>query len=132
MSPVEFAGLRAQALNSIGEYRAARALLQDIDTGNWDETLVDAGLDAYIATTDLVGTCPVVRLRGALREDAQWKMLGAICNAYAGEGVLGGRQLDRALRNEEAPAIDVLLAQRLAGAAGRGRRAVDVLSLIHI
>ena len=126
MSPVEFAALRAQALNNMGEYHAARSLLQDIDTGNWTTALVDAGLEAYIATTDLIGTCPVVRLVGSEREDPQWRMLGAICNSYAGEGVLGGRQLDRALRDEIAPGIDVLLAQRLAGAAGRGRRAVDV------
>lgn len=126
MSPVEFAGLRAKALNKMGEYRAARALLQDIDTGNWDSSLVDAGLEAYIATTDLIGACPIVRLRASARDDAQWRMLGAICNSYAGEAVLGGRQLDRALRDEIAPEIDILLAQRLAGAAGRGRRAVDV------
>ncbi|MFZ9395846.1 MAG: hypothetical protein ACO25F_07285, partial [Erythrobacter sp.] len=43
-----------------------------------------------------------------------------------GEGVLGGSQLDRAMRTGTAPRIDVLLAQRLAGAAGRGRRAVDL------
>ncbi|TWJ09852.1 hypothetical protein [Altererythrobacter ishigakiensis] len=126
MSPVEFAELRAKALNKMGEYRAARALLQDIDTGNWDSSLVDAGLEAYIATTDLIGACPIVRLRASARDDAQWRMLGAICNSYAGEAVLGGRQLDRALRDEIAPEIDILLAQRLAGAAGRGRRAVDV------
>lgn len=126
MSPVEFAALRVQALNNMGEYHAARSLLQDIDTGNWNMALVDAGLEAYIATADLIGTCPVVRLVGFEREDPQWRMLGAICNSYAGEGVLGGRQLDRALRDEIAPGIDVLLSQRLAGAAGRGRRAVDV------
>lgn len=126
MSPVEFAALRVQALNNMGEYHAARSLLQDIDTGNWNTALVDAGLEAYIATADLIGTCPVVRLVGSEREDPQWRMLGAICNSYAGEGVLGGRQLDRALRDEIAPGIDVLLSQRLAGAAGRGRRAVDV------
>lgn len=126
MNPVEFAGLRAKALNSLSEYRAARSLLQDVDTGNWDERMVDAGLDAYIATTDLIGTCPIVRLRAAQREDPQWRMLGAICNSYAGEAILGGRQLDRALRSEIAPNIDILLAQRLAGSAGRGRRAVDI------
>nr|WP_298895968.1 hypothetical protein [uncultured Altererythrobacter sp.] len=126
LNAVEFAALRVKALNGLSEYAASRSMLQDIDTGNWDATLVDAGLEAYIATTDLIGTCPVVRLRGSEREDPQWRMLGAICNSYAGEGVLGGRQLDRALRDEIAPSIDVLLAQRLAGAAGRGRRAVDV------
>lgn len=126
MSPVEFAALRAKALNRMGEYSAARALVQDVDSGNWDEALVDAGLEAYLATTDVIGTCPVVRLRGQDRDDPQWQMLGAICNAYAGEAVLAGARLDRALRSDSAPRIDVLLAQRLAGAAGSGRRAVDV------
>lgn len=126
MDPVEFAGLRTQALNRMGEYATARALVQDVDTGNWDGRLVDNALEAYLATTDVIGTCPVVRLRGPDRDDPQWQMLRAICNAYAGEGVLAGSQLDRALRTGLAPRIDVLLAQRLAGAAGRGRRAVDI------
>lgn len=126
MNPVEFAGLRAQALNRMGEYAAARALMQDVDTGNWDDLMVDNALEAYLATTDVIGTCPIVRLRGPDRDDAQWQMLRAICSAYSGDGVLAGSQLDRALRTELAPQIDVLLAQRLAGAAGRGRRAVDI------
>lgn len=126
MDPVEFAGLRVRALNRMGEYGVARALVQDVDTGNWDDRMIDNALEAYLATTDVIGTCPVVRLRGPDRDDPQWQMLRAICNAYAGEGVLAGAQLDRALRSELAPRIDVLLAQRLAGAAGRGRRAVDI------
>lgn len=126
MDPVEFAALRAQALNRMGEYAAARALLQDVDSSNWNDAMIGAGLEAYLATTDIIGTCPVVRLKGPERDDPQWTMLRAICNAYAGEGVLAGSQLDRALRTELAPRIDVLLAQRLAGAAGSGRRAVDL------
>jgi hypothetical protein len=46
MSPVEFAGLRAKALNNIGEYTVARALVQDVDTGNWDDELVNIALDS--------------------------------------------------------------------------------------
>ena len=126
MSPVEFVALRAQVLNGMGEHAVTRALVQDIDTGNWDDALTGAALDAYIGTSDIIGACPAVRLRRAEREDANWTMMQAICNSYAGETVLGGRQLDRALRDEKAPQIDILLAQRFAGAAGRGRRAVDV------
>ncbi|MEP3051369.1 MAG: hypothetical protein ABJP48_00120 [Erythrobacter sp.] len=126
MSPVEFAALRAGLLNRLGEFPLARAIAQDVDTGNWSEELTDAALEAYVASADFVGACPAVRLQGSSREDSQWVMWQAICNAFAGESALAGSQLNRALRNEIAPSIDVLLAQRFAGAAGSGRRAVDI------
>lgn len=126
MNPVEFAGLRIATLNRLGEHAAARAVAQDVDTANWDRPMIAAALAAYIGTEDIVGACPAVRFHGSLRDDATWIMLQAICNAYAGEGALAGTQLDRALRQGIAPKIDVLLAQRFAGAAGNGRRAVDI------
>lgn len=126
MNPVEFAALRAGVLNRIGEFTIARAIVQDVDTGNWNKALIDEALTAYLATTDLTGACPAVKYGSVEREDAQWEMLQAICNAYAGEGTLAGSQLDRALAREIAPPIDILLAQRYAGAAGRGRRAVEI------
>ncbi len=126
MNPVEFAALRAATLNRIGEFAIARALVQDVDTGNWNKALTDEAITATIATFDVTGICPAVRLQGSSRKDPQWVMLQAICNAYAGEGALAGTQLDRALGNGIAPPIDILLAQRYAGAAGRGRRAVEI------
>ncbi|MEM6907226.1 MAG: hypothetical protein AAF494_00990 [Pseudomonadota bacterium] len=127
MNPVEFAALRTGVLNELGEFAAARAMVQDIDTGNWNAALTDEALQAYIASGDFVGICPAVRLNaGGERDDPQWAMLQAICNAYAGESVLAGSQLDRLLGEEVAPEIDVLLALRYAGAAGRGRRGVEI------
>ncbi len=126
MSPVEFVGLRIAVLNRLGEHAAARALAQDVDTANWDRPMIAGALAAYLGTQDIVGACPAVRFHGSIRDDATWTMLQAICNAYAGEGALAGTQLDRALRQGIAPKIDVLLAQRFAGAAGNGRRAVDI------
>ncbi len=126
MNPVEFAALRAGVLNNIGEYAVARSIAQDVDTGNWSDALTKEALTAYIASADFVGACPAVRLQGSGNDGAQWTMMRAICNAYAGEGALAGSQLNRALSDEIAPAIDILLAQRYAGAAGRGRRAVEI------
>ncbi|WFL77264.1 hypothetical protein P7228_14935 [Altererythrobacter arenosus] len=126
MNPVEFAALRAKVLNAMGEHAVARAIVQDVDTSNWDESLTDAALNAYIGTADVTGACPIVRLGGSDRDDQQWTMLQAICGAYAGEGTQAGRQLDRILGAGKSPRIDVLLAQRFAGAAGRGRRAVQI------
>ena len=126
MNPAEFAALRAGVLNAIGEYNLARALVQDVDTGNWNQAMTDQALTAYIASGDVVGTCPIVRLQGSSRDDPQWIMLGAICNAYAGEGALAASQLNSAQNREIAPEIDILLAQRHAGAAGRGRGGTTV------
>ncbi|MBE5073222.1 hypothetical protein IM511_02755 [Erythrobacteraceae bacterium E2-1 Yellow Sea] len=126
MSPVEFATLRIGLLNRMGEYAAARAVAQDVDTANWNDAMMGAAIDAYVATADITGACPAVRLSRTDRNDGEWKLLQAICNAYAGEGTSAGRDLNRALGQEIAPRIDVLLAQRFAGAAGRGQRAVDI------
>ncbi|MEQ8412174.1 MAG: hypothetical protein RIB52_11525 [Erythrobacter sp.] len=126
MDPVEFAALRAGLLNRMGEHMAARAIAQDVDTANWNGRLTDEALAAYVALTDFTGACPAIRLQGSAREDAQWVLWQAICNAYAGETALAASQLDRALTQGIAPRIDVLLARRYAGAAGRGRRAVEI------
>jgi len=126
MEPVEFAALRVGLLNRLGEHAVARAVVQDIDTANWSAELTAEALSAYIGVGDITGVCPAVRLQGSAREDGEWQLMQAICNAYAGESALAASQLDRALFRGIAPRIDVLLARRFAGAAGRGQRAVQI------
>ncbi|MFO6447086.1 hypothetical protein ACLBKU_08055 [Erythrobacter sp. NE805] len=126
MDPIEFASLRVGLLNRIGEYGVARAVVQDIDTANWSPALTQEALTAYLASGDITGACPAVRLQGSQRQDGEWQMWQAICNAYAGEAALAATQLDRALFRGVAPRVDVLLARRFAGAAGRGQRGVQI------
>ncbi|MBD3730170.1 MAG: hypothetical protein IE933_10730 [Sphingomonadales bacterium] len=126
MDPAEFAALRASLLDRMGEFQVARALVQDVDTANWSPALIDAALAAYVGTGDITGSCPVVRLQGGARKDPEWMMLQSICASYAGEGARASSELDRALARQSAPEIDLLLAQRYAGAAGTGRRAVNI------
>ncbi len=126
MSPAEFAALRAGVLNRIGEFAAARAIVQDVDTGNWNQELTDQAVTAYVAQADLLGACPAVRLRRTEREDANWLMLSAICNAFAGDTSLANAQLVNLADEPGVAEIDVRLAQRFAGAAGAGRRGVTI------
>lgn len=126
MDPVEFAALRVGVLNRIGEFATARAVVQDIDTARWSPSLTQEALEAYLAIGDITGACPAVRLQGSKREDGEWQMWQAICNAYAGETALAATQLDRALFRGAAPRVDVLLARRFAGTAGRGQRGVQI------
>jgi hypothetical protein len=126
MDPVAFAALRAALLNRIGEAQVARALVQDVDSANYDTALATAAFDAYLATGDVLGICPVAQLRGTLREDPEWEMSRSICGAYSGGAREAERELSRALYYGLAPRIDVLLAQRYAGAAGDARREVTI------
>ena len=126
MDPVAFATLRAAVLLRMGEYAAARALVQDIDTANYTPALAGVALDAYLGTGDVLGICPVAQLRGTLRDDPAWDMAGMLCDAHTGEAREADRQLNRMLARGEAPRIDALLARRYAGAAGEGRRAVTI------
>ncbi|MBX7526535.1 hypothetical protein [Qipengyuania vesicularis] len=127
MDPVEFAALRASALNAMGEHVVARALVQDVDTANYSAALTNAALGAYLGTGDIVGACPVVRLGRVEGDTTRWEMFEGICAAYTGETTSANNDLRRLLsRTEEDEQIDVLLAQRFAGAAGQGNRAVTI------
>jgi len=126
MNPADFTALRAQLLVRMGEGEAARALVQDIDTGNYTPDLTRAAFDAYLATGDITGICPVIALHGGAVSDPQWDMAKAICIAFQGDGNAALSHLDRTLRQGKQPRIDVLLAQKYAGAAGKARRAVTI------
>ena len=126
MSPAEFAALRAAALNAMGEGYVARALVQDVDSSNYNTALTNAAFDAYVATGDIVGICPVARLKGDIRKDAEWHMVGSICDSFSGDARQASRDLTLSLSRGIAPRIDVLLAQRYAGAAAEGGKAVNI------
>ncbi len=126
MNPVTFAALRAALLNRMGESAAARALVQDVDSANYNTALATAAFDAYLSTGDILGICPVAQLKSTLRDDAEWDMGRAICDAYSGEAREAERELERMRYYGEAANIDALLAQRYAGAAGEGRREVNI------
>ena len=49
-----FAALRAALLNRMGEAETARALVQDVDSANYDTALASAAFDAYLATGDVL------------------------------------------------------------------------------
>ncbi len=126
MNPADFAASRAALLVRMGEGDVARALVQDVDVGNFTPALTQAALDTYAATADITGVCPVVSVHGGVRKDADWRVLRAICTAFQGDSAAGMTQLDRLTGENVWPKIDMLLAQKYAGAAGKARRAVKI------
>lgn len=126
MNPADFTAGRAALLVRMGEGEAARALVQDIDAGNYTPALTQAALDAYVFTADITGACPVASVIGGGRKDSDWQVLRAICASFDGDGGAGMGQLDRLMGGNAWPRIDLLLAQRYAGAAGKNRREVKI------
>ncbi len=126
MNPADFAAARAALLVRMGEGSAARSIAQDIDTANFSPALTQSALDAYVATADFTGICPVLALQGTARKDKPWQVLQAVCDAFAGEGSRSMAALDRLTYYGAMPRIDMLLAQKYAGTAGKARRAVKI------
>ncbi len=126
MNPADFAAARAALLLRMGEGEAARALVQDIDAGNYTPALTQTAVDAFAFTADITGICPVVMVQGGARKDADWRVLRGVCAAFQGDGASGMAQLDRLQYEGAWPRIDILLAQKYAGAAGKSRRAVTI------
>lgn len=125
MTGAEFAGLRAGLLNRIGEPTAARAVLQEVDTADYDPALINAAFDAYVALGDFTGACPMIRLHARAREDREWDLLRGICGSFEGEASAMDR-IEKLRRRSEGTQIDALLAQKYAGAVGSSRRAVTL------
>ena len=64
--------MRAALLLRMGEGEAARALVQDVDTGNYTPDLTKAAFDSYIATADITGVCPAVSIQGGTLSGPEW------------------------------------------------------------
>ncbi len=126
MDELEFAALRASLLTRMGEANVARQLVQDVDTDNFDRALTDAAFLAYLGSGDLLGMCPITQLKPTIRDDGDWILTYAICEAYMGDARGSDRRLQRALGEGDAAEIDVRLAQRFAGAASEGGRGVTI------
>ena len=124
MLAADFAGLRASLLVRMGEGDAARALVQDVDGANYTPDLTQAAIDAYLATADITGMCPIVAIQGNARSDPQWKVLQAVCNVFSGASSMA--PLDHLNKVHALQHVDMLLAQKYAGAAGKGRRNITL------
>ncbi len=127
MNGADWAALRADVLLRMGEADAARAMVQEVDSGFYTPSLENAAMGSFLATADPVGLCPITALTAAGRRGWEWDLARSICTAFtSGEGASALAQLDRAMRRGTASRIDILLAQKFAGAAFSGRRAVTI------
>ncbi|MDE2567394.1 MAG: hypothetical protein KGM93_00630 [Sphingomonadales bacterium] len=126
MNGADWAAIRAQLLLRMGEANAARLMVEQVDSGAYTPGLEDAAMSSFLATADPAGLCPIDALTARQRTGWQWDLSRDICAAFTGDGPPAMGRLDRAMRNGSAQKFDILLAQKFAGAAAQGRRAVTI------
>jgi hypothetical protein len=129
--PADFVAMRAALLMRMGEGNAARSLVQDVDPDNYNPSLTMAALDSYVGTQDFTGFCPIMGAQPTpVGKDPRWGVMQAICDAFSGNAANGFASLDHMTFVGAMPRVDMMLAQKYAGAAGgagrSGRRRVGI------
>lgn len=123
----DLAAARALMLLRLGESRAARLIVQSVDTSRASPALRSAALQTYLANADPAGICPhVPAMVYAPDHDRVWELAQAMCSALEGESGSASALIERARRRGIAPAIDVTLAEKVVGAGFDRRRSTRI------
>jgi len=122
----DLAAERASLLLRMGESIAARWIVQAVDYDRASPRLVAAAQQAYLANADPAGMCAYVPAGLAHGDEQAWRLASAICSALSGEAGPAGWAIGRVRSSGKISNFDILLAERVLGATGSGRRSTTI------
>ncbi len=122
----DWAAERAWLLVRMGEATSARGLVQAVDVDQYTPDMFTFGMQAALASADPAALCPMTEGADRTNREISWTLARAICSAFSGESSLASAQLDRARNRRGDSNADVLLAEKVVGAASNTRRAVTI------
>ena len=123
----DWAAERAWLLLRMGEADSARMLVQAVDVDQYTPKMFDVAMQAALASADPAGMCPMVEPALA-RKNPQpaWLLARAMCSGLAGESAQAAALIDVARSKTKARGLDALLPEKVIGAGGNTRRAVNI------
>jgi len=122
----DLAAERASLLLRMGESIAARWIVQSVDYDRASPRLVAAAQQTYLANADPAGMCPYVPAGLAHGDEQAWRLSAAICSGLSGEAGPAGWAIGRVRSSGKISNFDILLAERVLGATGSGRRSTTI------
>lgn len=122
----DLAADRAGLLLRMGESTAARWIVQSVDYDRASPRLVQVAQQAFLANADPAGLCPYVPAGLAHGEEQSWRLASAICAGLSGEAGPAGWAIGRVRSSGKISNFDILLAERVLGATGAGRRSTTI------
>ena len=126
VSGADWVAERAWVLLRMGEADAARLLVQSVDVDQYTPKMFQVAMQISLANADPSGLCPMVEPASATSKDPAWSMARAMCAALSGESAQASALIDVARAKPSGRGIDGLLAEKVVGAGGNTRRAVEV------
>ena len=122
VNPVDGVAERSWLLLRLGEADAARMLVADVDADRFTPKMVQVGVQSALANADPPALCP---LEPGIRkyEVGIRALVSAMCASLSGEPESAAAMIDDARRRGRIGGIDLMLAQKVVGAAGTGRAA---------
>ena len=122
----DLAAARASLLLRMGESITARRIVQSVDYDRASPRLVAAAQQVYLANADPAGMCPYVPAGLAHGDEQAWRLSSAICSGLSGEAGPAGWAIGRVRSSGRISNFDILLAERVLGATGAGRRSTTI------
>jgi hypothetical protein len=125
VNPVDWTAERAWLLLRLGEADAARILISDVDTDRFTPKMTQVAVQSALANADPPALCPLQD--GIRKYDGQIRALvAAMCSSLSGEPESAAAQIDDARRRGRIGGIDLMLAQKVVGAAANTGRAATI------
>lgn len=122
----DLAADRAALLLRMGESIAARWIVQSVDYDRASPRLVSIAQQTYLANADPAGLCPYVPAGLAHGDEQGWRLSSAICSGLQGDAGPAGWAIGRVRSSGKISNFDILLAERVLGATGAGRRSTTI------
>ncbi len=122
----DFAAERAWLLLRMGDSVAARGVVQSVDNQDYTPKLYEIAMQSALANGDPAELCPLAEGGYALGFERGWVLARAMCAGLAGNPSKVAPLIAAAKKSHVATGIDLLLAQKIAGAGARGRQAVTI------
>ena len=126
ISPADWVAERTWLLVRMGEAVSARSLVQAMDVDQYNPALFSYAMQASLASADPAALCPMTDYADPSGRKLDWTLARGICAAFSGEGSIASLYLDRARARRGESSPDVLLAEKVMGAAQNTRRSVTI------
>lgn len=117
---------RAWLLVRMGEADAARLMVQSVDADQYSKRLYAVAMQAYLASADPVGLCPIYQGALATSSSPSWRMAEAICASFSAEQGRASAILNQTQRGGKVSGIDYRLTEKIVGAGANARRSVKI------